>query len=118
MLPPCYRRTLLASIIATSPAAWAQNVTAPVPATPEACVAIETDATRLACYDQALGRSHSDTQAADAAAKQAAELAKQDRDAGAPDEDATLRERARHRLGSVFANDDHYAQALANAGKG
>lgn len=118
MSPTRYRRTLLASIIATTPAAWAQNVTAPAPATPEACVAIETDATRLACYDQVLGRAHSDTQAADAAAKQAVELAKQQRDAGAPDEDATLRERARHRLGSVFANDDHYAQAVANAGKG
>lgn len=118
MSPTRYRRTLLASIIATTPAAWAQNVTAPAPATPEACVAIETDATRLACYDQALGRTHSDTQAADAAAKQAIELAKQQRDAGAPAEDATLRERARHRLGSVFANDDQYAQAVANAGKG
>ncbi len=118
MSPTRYRRTLLASIIATTPAAWAQNVTAPAPATPEACVAIETDATRLACYDQALGRTHSDTQAADAAAKQAIELAKQQRDAGAPAEDATLRERARHRLGSVFANDDQYAEAVANAGKG
>ena len=113
-----FRRTLLASAIAVSPCAWAQNAPSPSPATPEACVAIETDATRLACYDQALGRNHSDTQAADAAAKQAAELAKQQRVAGTPDEDATLRERARHRLGSVFANDDQYAEARANAGKG
>ncbi|MEG0995790.1 MAG: transporter substrate-binding domain-containing protein, partial [Clostridia bacterium] len=36
--------------------------------TTQACFALETDATRLACYDNALGRAATDTRAADAAA--------------------------------------------------
>ncbi|MET0655306.1 MAG: phospholipase A, partial [Pseudoxanthomonas sp.] len=91
---------------------------APEAATPEACVAIEADATRLACYDQALGRAAGDTQAADAAAELAADLAKRERENKAPADEAPLRDRARHRLGSVFGNDDQYAEARANAGKG
>jgi phospholipase A1 len=67
MIPNRYQFSVLASAMAASSAAIAQ--TAPAPATPEACVAIETDATRLACYDRALGRTASDTQAADAAAE-------------------------------------------------
>jgi phospholipase A1/A2 len=113
MISNRYPLSLLASAIAVSSTAMAQ-----APATPEACLAIETDATRLACYDQALGRTASDTQAADAAAEVAAELAKQERKAAVPEEGATLRERARQRLGSVFGNDDQYAEARANAGKG
>ena len=116
MIPNRFQFSVLASAMVASSAAIAQ--TAPAPATPEACVAIETDATRLACYDQALGRMASDTQAADAAAELAAELAKQERKAAAPDDAAPLSERARHRLGSVFGNDDQYAEARANAGKG
>ena len=108
--------SLLASAMFASSATTAQTV--PAPATPEACLAIETDATRLACYDQALGRTASDTQAADAAAEMAAEMAKHERKAAAPDDTAPLGERARHRLGSVFGNDDQYAEARANAGKG
>ena len=113
MISNRYPLSLLASAMAVSSMAMAQ-----APATPEACLAIETDATRLACYDQAMGRTASDTQAADAAAELAADLAKQERKAAVPDEGATLRERARQRLGSVFGNDDQYAEARANAGKG
>lgn len=113
-----FRRTLLVSAIAVSFTATAQSAPESTAATPEACVAIETDATRLACYDRLLGRQAGDTQAADAAAERAAELAKQEREASAPQSDASLRERARHRLGSVFGHDDQYAEALANAGKG
>jgi phospholipase A1/A2 len=116
MIPNRYQFSVLASAMVASSAAIAQTV--PAPATPEACVAIETDAIRLACYDRALGRTASDTQAADAAAELATELAKQERKAGAPDESAPLSERARHRLGSVFGHDDQYAEARANAGKG
>lgn len=114
------RQTLLVSAIAVASNAMAQQ--APTPATPEACVAIEVDATRLACYDAAFGHDARNTQAADAAARQASELARQERKAAneneAEAEDASLRERARHRLGAVFGNDDAYAAALANAGKG
>ena len=110
-------QTLLASAIAVASNAMAQQ--APAPATPEACVAIETDAIRLACYDAALGHGARDTRAADDAARQAIDLAKQERKSGAADEeDDTSRERARHRLGAVFGNDDAYAAARANAGKG
>ena len=116
MIPNRYQFSVLASAMVASSAAIAQ--TAPAPATPEACVAIETDASRLACYDRVLGRTASDTQAADAAAEMASELAKQERKAAAPEDTAPLSERARHRLGSVFGHDDQYAEARANAGKG
>src|SRR5687768_16677034 len=102
MIPNRFQFSLLASAMAVSSTAMAQTA----PATPEACVAIETDATRLACYDRALGRTASDTQAADAAAELATELARQERRAAAPDEAAPLGERARHRLGSLFGHDD------------
>ena len=81
-----FRQTLLASAMAASSTAMAQDVPESTAATPEACVAIETDATRLACYDRVLGRQARDTQAADAAAEQAAELARQDRKANAPEQ--------------------------------
>ena len=110
------RRMLVVPLLAVSAAATAQQ--APTPATPQACLAIETDATRLACYDAALGRSADDTEAADAAARQAMEMEKQVREAAAPTEDAELRERASHRLGALFGSDPSYAEARANAGKG
>ena len=110
--------SLLLPLVFVFPASvLAQEVQTPR-APVDACIAIESDSTRLACYDEALGRGSRDPQAADDAAQQAAELARQQREAGAPPEDANLRERTRHRLGSVFGHDDQYAQALANAGKG
>ena len=116
MIHTCLRHTLLVSAIAAASNAMAQQ--APAAATPEACAAIEVDATRLACYDAAFKHGARDTRAADAAARQAIDLAKQERDDDAADEDASLRERARHRLGAVFGDDDAYATARANAGKG
>ena len=110
------RMTLMALAITLSLPAIAQD--APAPATPEACVAIAADATRLACYDAALGHHGTDTLAADAAAKEATVRAKEEREAAIPAEDAPLAERTRHRLGSVFGHDDSYAEARANAGKG
>jgi phospholipase A1 len=92
--------------------------TPPQTATPEACVAIEVDATRLACYDAALLRKASDPAAADAAAQSAAQERVRQIEADAPDQDAPLRERARHRLGAVFADDEPYEDMRANAGKG
>jgi phospholipase A1 len=103
---------LLASAICCSGTALAQA------ATPEACVAIETDATRLACYDAALRRGAVDPAAADAAAQQAAAERKRQLEAQAPPQDAPLRERARHRLGALFAEDQPYEDLRANAGKG
>jgi phospholipase A1 len=108
--------TALACAIAFALPAVAEE--APTPTTPEACVSIEADATRLACYDAALGHRAMDTRAADAAAKEASERAKEQRQAMAPAEDAPLGERTRHRLGSVFRHDDSDAEVRANAGKG
>ena len=112
-----FRWSLLASAITVSTTAVAQT-TAPTPATPEACVSIAMDATRLACYDAALKHTAEDTRTADTAAQEAKEMVRQDRDSLAPTEDATLSERARHRVGSLFHSSDVYDAALANAGKG
>ena len=116
MIRTCLRPALLAATMTACCAAAAQESQPRV--TAEACAAIETDASRLACYDTAFGRSASDTQAADAAAKRASDLAQQERKTDTANEDASLRERARHRLGAVFGNDEAYAEARANAGKG
>ena len=108
--------SLFAAAVAAAPPAMAQAVAEP--ATPEACVAIETDVARLACYDAALGRLAKNVRAADEAAAQAAQRAREEALARTPGEDAPMKERARHRLGSLFRHDDSYADALANAGKG
>jgi len=83
------------------------------PAAVEACASIEADADRLACYDAAFGRVHSDTRRADLAAQEAerlrAERARQQAlaaNAGAP------------AASDLYAEDDPIAHALANAGKG
>ena len=116
MPPTPLNLTLLAAAMAACLPALAQE--APAAATPEACVAIAADAARLQCYDAALGHKPASTQQADVAATEAAELARQSRKDAAPPEDATLHERTRHRLGAVFAHEDSYEEARANAGKG
>ncbi len=110
------RPALLAVAMTTSFASIAQETQQRANA--EACAAIESDVARLACYDHAFERPATDTQAADAAAKQASDLAKQGRKADTMDEDAAVHERARHRLGAIFGNDEAHATARANAGKG
>ncbi|MET7140365.1 phospholipase A [Xanthomonas sp. PPL139] len=108
-------RPLLLLSIAAVPLAHAQEVL-PTPASPEACVAISSDAARLACYDQALSRRTADPQAADAAAQAASERQKQKLDATLP-EDAGAAERARQRAAAIF-KEDRYDSTIANAGKG
>jgi len=88
----------------------------PQPPSPvERCVAIESSAERLACYDAAAGRGARSAREADAAA----ELARQQRDAAAEAEAAALppRERAQRTVSDLFRRDTGEA-ALANAGKG
>ena len=116
MTPSPLRLILLTAAITVCLPAIALE--APAAATPEACVAIEADAARLLCYDAALGHKSASTRQADAAATEAAELARQSRKAAALEEDTTLRERTRHRLGAVFGHDESYDEARANAGKG
>lgn len=86
-----------------------------VPATsaPEACIAMENDAQRLLCYDEAMGRKPADTLAADVAAEQA----RQQR-INALQEIEDPRERTRHKLGAIFRSDEQGSEALANVGKG
>ncbi|MXV08481.1 MULTISPECIES: phospholipase A [Xanthomonas] len=108
-------RPLLLLSIAAVPLAHAQEVL-PTPASPEACVAISSDAARLACYDQALSRRTADPQAADAAAQVASERQKQQLDASVP-EDAGVAERTRQRAAAIF-KQDRYDSTIANAGKG
>ncbi|MFT4197827.1 MAG: phospholipase A [Pseudoxanthomonas sp.] len=83
------------------------------PATVEACQSVESDAARLACYDQAVGRSAPGPRQADAAADQAKTRADAQKQQAAAD----ARDR-RLRAGAVFATDSQDLDALANAGKG
>ena len=106
--------TLAVSLSLCAAAAAAQE--APIaPASPEACVALASDAARLTCYDTALGRKATDTHAADAAASAAAEAKKEERQAQTAD--ASALDRTGNRLRELFRQEERY-DALANAGKG
>lgn len=119
-LPP--PRHLLPSLIAMTLAATPALAQEPQPnaVTAEACRAIETDASRLACYDAVFGRSPSDTRAADAEASAARSSLDQQQAAQAQQvPEAGTETRERRRLGAWFrADDPMLQQALANAGKG
>ncbi|HST44245.1 MAG TPA: phospholipase A, partial [Luteimonas sp.] len=90
-------------------------------ATVDACVAMEVDAERLACYDTQAGRAAPSTAQADAAAEQARRVDKAV-DAAVADSappDRPARERARAALGDLFGHDSGSTDlARANAGKG
>ena len=87
------------------------------PATPEACVSINVDADRLACYDATLGRGARDTRGADIAAKEARAIQKNlELAEDVVPEAATA---APTGTGELYPHDDpQLAQAIANAGKG
>jgi phospholipase A1 len=112
-----YRRTPLLPALLIPLLATAQT-----PSAPEACTAIDVDADRLACYDAALGRSPADTDAADAAAREAKEARetiagydKLERDALPP------RERVGRTVGDLFRSEGGHTvfdERIANAGKG
>ena len=115
----------LAGAMATSLAAQAQEITAR-PASAEACLAIASNAQRLACYDAALGFEAPTTQQADEAAREAQakieEQRAQERAAALP-ADAGLADRARQRTGELFrdedlARDPADRDTVANAGRG
>lgn len=101
---------LLLILSGASASALAQE-SMPTPASPQACFALETDATRLACYDSALGRTPTDTRAADAAAA-AALQARKEAKATAKELDEPL-----PRRNELFAHDE-LDSAAANAGRG
>jgi len=109
--------SLSASLI-TCAAASAQDtpVQATAPASILACVGLENDVSRLACYDQAAGRAAPDPEAADQAAL-AARQSGADATAAAAVSGTPLRAVRR-----LFAHepdaDDASREALANAGRG
>ncbi len=110
-LPP--RFAPLALALASAPLA-AQEI-APIPtATPAGCAAVDSDAARLACYDRLFGRNAQATAEADAAAQQAAQSLREQRQASRLSQGE---EKLRTRVGDIFrpAPDD---SALANAGRG
>ncbi len=88
----------------------------------DACRAVEADSERLACYDNAFGRSADSAQVADAAAEQA-RRAKEDIEAYERFRRQSLppAERARETLGELFRAEDGpdaLEARIANAGKG
>ncbi|WP_425487562.1 phospholipase A [Marilutibacter spongiae] len=84
-------------------------------ASPEACVSIEADADRLACYDRSLGRGARAPRDADIAAREARAI--QDNlevsEAVAPEAVPAM-----GAGGELYPNDDPLDRAIANAGKG
>jgi phospholipase A1 len=90
-----------------------------VPATPEACVSINVDAERLACYDAVHGRRARDTRGADIAAKEAKAIQKNLEIAEEVVPDATAAATEEPRAGSdLYPMEDPLHSAIANAGKG
>ena len=88
----------------------------------DACRAVEADSERLACYDNAFGRSADSAQVADADAEQARQ-AKEDIEAYERFRRQSLppAERARETLGELFRAEDGpdaLEARIANAGKG
>jgi phospholipase A1 len=105
-----FAQMVLAQLVLMPSSVFAQDGASGAPAAASACVAVESDALRLACYDRAFRRSTRSAAAADAAAEQA-EKAERARQAAAAADDADAR------AGAVFGHDDDMA-ARANAGKG
>jgi phospholipase A1 len=88
-------------------------------ATPEACVSINVDADRLACYDAALGRGARDTRGADIAAKEAKAIQKNLELAEEVVPEAAQPEAAVAPAGSdLYPMEETLDRAIANAGKG
>ena len=106
-------------LAAIAPIAVAQEVAV---SAADACRAVEADSERLACYDNAFGRSADSAQVADAAAEQARQ-AKEDIEAYERFRRQSLppAERARETLGELFRAEDGpdaLEARIANAGKG
>ncbi|MCD9028615.1 phospholipase A [Luteimonas sp. BDR2-5] len=103
--------SLFLALAALAPVAAAQP--APAPASIDACVSLEQDAQRLACFDAATGRRAATPAAADSAAAQAREVRDGDADP------STLQAPAQRRADgdNLFAYD-MVDDAIANTGKG
>ncbi len=118
--PRHHRACLLVAVALASASAFGTVVAQDADAA--ACVLIQNDLERLACYDRAAGRAALSPQEADVAADQAREAARQAAQAEQDARDAALtrRERVQHNLtGGLFAHeDDAYRDSIANVGRG
>src|SRR5688572_4443338 len=116
-MPPVSKRDRLRISIPllTALPLFAQAQAPATPATPEACVSINIDADRLACYDAALGRSARDTHRADIAAKEARAI---QQNLELADEIQPEAEATAPTQGDLYVHDDPLRSAIANAGKG
>ncbi|MDR1074923.1 MAG: phospholipase A [Xanthomonadaceae bacterium] len=91
----------------------------PQASTPQACFALESDAWRLACYDNVLGYQAPSTTDADLAANTAQQMLHTVRETTRPeDADIAQRVQTRRQVNEVFKQDETFRNALANAGRG
>ncbi|MBB1089160.1 phospholipase A [Lysobacter sp. SG-8] len=111
----CFYSPLLA--IALPLPAVAQVAGVPAPGA-SACVSIETDAERLACYDRALGRGSRNAEQADIAAREARAIQDNLAVGEAVVPDATPAASAPSAGSELYPHDDALQQAIANAGQG
>ncbi len=103
------------SLMAVSALATAQDMQ-PTPATPEACMALDSDALRLACYDTALERKAAADPVAAAMAEPEA-LPEEIEETTRLQADGSRSARVRQRVREIFAFDEHSGEP-ANAGRG
>jgi phospholipase A1 len=116
-MPPVSKRDRLRISIPllTALPLLAQAQAPATPATPEACVSINIDADRLACYDAALGRSARDPHRADIAAREARAI---QQNLELADQVQSEAEATAPTQGDLYVHDDPLRSAIANAGKG
>ncbi len=114
-------RTLATAALVLAASSVHAGEAAPPALNPAACVAIDADAERLACYDAAMKRGAPDTTAADQAAA-AARATRQLIEQYEKLERSTLprRERTRRIVSDLFRKEEGsvFGERIANAGKG
>lgn len=90
------------------------------PPGPEACLSVESDAERLKCYDQAMGRGRVTPSAADLAAAQARMTKQRIAEYDRIDRETSGQPAGQHVLSELFRSehDSIFDQRIANAGKG
>lgn len=116
---PLLRSAILSAAVLSPLVALAQEYATGV--SPEACVAVEIDADRLACYDTAFQRAANDAGAADSAADAAQEDRQRSAESARLDrQELPPRERAAQAFSDLLRLDSTGSAqaALANVGKG
>ncbi len=106
---------LLFLSIAAVPVAHAQEFM-PTPASPEACVAISSDAARLSCYDQALSRQVAGPPAPDAATRPPGKHNKQPLNTTLPESTRVAKRNSPDK--NPLFKQDRYDSTIAKTGDG